>query len=76
VIGQVERKTDRYERRCEIEDLCAGIICFENDTRFVLEIDMPPPHMNNIFVHGSDEILTSEDRKTQGSQWQRGMADN
>ena len=63
VIGQVERKTDRYERRCEIEDLCAGIICFENDTRFVLEIDMPPPYVNNIFVHGSDGILTSEDGK-------------
>ena len=63
VIGQVERKTDRYERRCVIEDLCAGIICFENDTRLILEIDMPPPHINNIFVHGSDGILTSEDGK-------------
>ena len=63
VIGQVERKTDRYERRCEIEDLCAGIICFENDIRFMLEIDMPPPHINNICVHGNDGILTSEDGK-------------
>ena len=61
VIGQVERKTDRYERRCAIEDLCASIICFENDTRLILEIDMPPPHINNIFVHGSDCLLYTSD---------------
>ena len=63
VIGQVERKTDRYERRCRIEDLCMGLICFENDARLILEIDMPKPHLNTIFVQGTNGVMTSEGDK-------------
>jgi len=41
VMGQVERKTDRYERGNRIEDLCSGLICFRGGTRLVIEIDTP-----------------------------------
>ena len=75
VIGQVERKTDRYERRCRIEDLCMGLICFENDTRLILEIDMPKPHMNNILIQGSNGTMSSDGGKlkylnSDSSGWQ------
>ena len=41
VIGQVERKTDRYERRCVIEDLCAGIICHSSASGRLPPITLP-----------------------------------
>src|SRR5437667_193472 len=41
VIGQVERRTDRYERGHPIEDRCAGLIGFEGGARLVIESDMP-----------------------------------
>ncbi len=41
VIGQLERKTDRYERGLPIEDLCMGLICFEGGTRGLIESDLP-----------------------------------
>ena len=41
VIGQAERRTDRYERAEPIEDRCAGIICFVGGMRAILESDLP-----------------------------------
>jgi len=41
VMGQVERKTDRYERGIKIEDLCAGLVCFKGGTRLIVEVDTP-----------------------------------
>ena len=41
VLGQVERRTDRYERGEPIEDLCGAIIAFSNGARAVLESDTP-----------------------------------
>lgn len=59
VMGQVQRKTDKYERRCRIEDLCMGLVCFEGGTRFVLEMDMPGPDFNKLLVYGTEGILTT-----------------
>jgi predicted dehydrogenase len=41
VLGQVERRTDRWERAHPIEDRCAGLIAFEGGARGVLEVDTP-----------------------------------
>ena len=60
VIGQVQRKTDRYERRCRIEELCMGLVCFEGGARFVLEMDMPGPQLNKLLVYGTEGILTTD----------------
>jgi predicted dehydrogenase len=58
VIGQVERKTDRYERGARIEDLCAAIICFEGGTRGIVEVDTPSsPITAEIEVHGREGIM-------------------
>jgi len=61
VIGQVERKTDRYERHVRIEDLCMGLVCFSNGTRFVIECDLPGPEFSTVrnptIVYGSEGML-------------------
>ncbi len=61
VIGQVERRTDRYERRCRIEGLCMGLICFSGGTRFVIESDLPGPELLAPLIYGTEGILTASD---------------
>lgn len=65
VIGQVERRTDRYERKEPIEDLCMGLVAFEGGARFVLESDMPDGGLNGsaarlggVQVYGAEGTLT------------------
>jgi predicted dehydrogenase len=61
VIGQVERKTDRYERAIPIEDLCAGLVCFSNGARLVIECDLPGPNLpiesSAPLVYGSEGMM-------------------
>jgi len=58
VIGQVERKTDKFERASPIEDLCMGLICFEDDTRGLIESDLPQGKApQNPIIYGSDGIM-------------------
>lgn len=58
VIGQVERKTDRYERASPIEDLCMGLICFENGTRAVIESDMPESNApKELLIFGTESTI-------------------
>ncbi|MBB16270.1 hypothetical protein CMK22_13435, partial [Candidatus Poribacteria bacterium] len=37
LIGQVSRKTDKWERRVRCEDLCFGEVCFEGGIRGIYE---------------------------------------
>lgn len=57
VIGQVGRKTDKWERRVRCEDLCMGLICFEGGIRGVYESDLPEPGLRGDVVYGSDGQL-------------------
>jgi predicted dehydrogenase len=62
VIGQVERKTDRYERAIPIEDLCMGLVCFSNGARLVIECDLPGPIGSGVpLVYGSEGMITPLD---------------
>lgn len=59
VIGQLERKTNRYERGIPIEDLCMGLICFEGGTRGLIESDLPYRGISlTPVIYGEDGILT------------------
>ena len=60
VIGQVERRTDRYERGQRIEDLGVGYICFEGGVRGVLETDIvrKDAQSGGITVYGDEGVLT------------------
>ena len=57
VMGNVERKTDRYERAIRIEDRCAGIIGFEGGVQAVVENDMTTAGSINCHIEGTDGIL-------------------
>lgn len=57
VMGQVVRRTDRWERRVRCEDRCAGIICFEGGVRGIYESDLPEPGLRGDVVYGSDGLL-------------------
>lgn len=59
VMGQVERRTDRHERRVPIEDRCVGHVCFEDGVRLVYESDMPGPDLGeaSLRVTGTAGVL-------------------
>ncbi|MEM2239512.1 MAG: Gfo/Idh/MocA family oxidoreductase [Candidatus Bathyarchaeia archaeon] len=44
VIGQIERKTDRYERGIPIEDRCVGLVSFKDGVKLLIEVDTPITH--------------------------------
>jgi len=54
VIGQVSRTTDRWERRTICEDLCMGLVCFENGTRGIYEQDLPEPKISMPDITGTE----------------------
>jgi len=62
VMGQVERRTDRYERGLEVEDRCVGQVCFEDGTRMTYEGDMPVPDFDDVTIHisGTDGVMELE----------------
>ena len=56
VIGNIERKTDRYERDIRIEDRSAGIIGFDNGAIGMLLQELAPGRQGGT-VYGEDGIL-------------------
>jgi UDP-N-acetyl-2-amino-2-deoxyglucuronate dehydrogenase len=74
VMGQVERRSDRFERGHPIEDRCMGLIGFEGGARMLLESDMPQDWPGGSFIHGTEgtlrlngEIL--EVQNSDGASW-------
>jgi predicted dehydrogenase len=65
VIGQVERRTDRYERREPIEDLCMGLVAFEGGARLIVESDMPDGGLNSDYASGGSVQVYG----TEGALW-------
>jgi predicted dehydrogenase len=64
VIAQVERRTDRYERGEQCEDLCLLEACFEGGARMVIESDMPGSDQpENTYLYGTDGILDVQNSK-------------
>lgn len=59
VMGQTERRTDRYERGISIEDCCLGQVCFDDGTRLTLESDLPGPVQGNpwLQISGTEGVL-------------------
>jgi predicted dehydrogenase len=57
VIGNVERKTERYERNTPIEDRSAGIIGFDNGCIGLLLQEIAGPNYQGGVFYGSDGIL-------------------
>jgi len=57
VIGQVSRKTDKWERRIRCEDLCMALVVCEGAVRCTYESDLPEPGLERHIVYGSEGIL-------------------
>ena len=70
-VGQVQRETDRYERGLPAEDLCGGVIAFEDGARLVLDVDIGanPTVGNWGFVLAGDEgVLRVTSHQAQGRE--------
>jgi predicted dehydrogenase len=76
VIGQVERRTDRWERAQPIEDLCGGIIAFATGARGLIETDLPEPNRpGGTMVYGTEGMLrvdrkSADVQNATGAGWQ------
>lgn len=63
VIGNLERKTDRYERQIPIEDRSAGIIQFEGGAIGLLLQELAGPYYQGGVFYGTEGILELDERK-------------
>jgi len=74
VIGNLERKTDRYEREIPIEDRSAGIVGFAGGCIGLLLQEIAGPNYQGGVVYGSDGIIDLNEQRarildTQSSSW-------
>ena len=63
VIGNLERKTDRYERQTPIEDRSAGIIQFEGGAIGLLLQELAGPNYQGGVFYGTEGIIELDERK-------------
>jgi predicted dehydrogenase len=63
VMGQVERRTDRYERGHPIEERCLGLVGLEGGARLLVESDMPMDWPGGQYVYGTAGTLRFQDRR-------------
>ena len=57
VIGNIERKTERYERDTPIEDRSAGIVGFQGGCIGLLLQEIAGPNYQGGIIYGSDGII-------------------
>jgi predicted dehydrogenase len=62
VIGNIERKTDRYERDIRIEDRSAGIVGYDNGAIGMLLQELAPGRQGGT-VYGEDGIMDIDERR-------------
>jgi predicted dehydrogenase len=76
VMGNVERKTDRYERSTRIEDCAVGVFHFTNGTVATLLSDVTPTVYQGALIYGTDGMITLTTRNLQvmsratGGRWE------
>lgn len=74
VMGQIERRTDRYERGHPIEDRCFGLVGLEGGARLLIESDLPEDWPGGSFVYGTEGALRIGDgrvsvQNAEGAGW-------
>lgn len=76
VMGNVERKTDRYERSTRIEDAAVGVFHFRGGAVALLLSDVLPTVYQGALIFGTDGMITLTTRDLQllnhetGGRWQ------
>ena len=63
VIGNIERKTDRYERGIPIEDRSAGIVQFDNGAIGTLFQELATPYRQGGVFYGSEGMLDLDEQR-------------
>jgi len=63
VMGNVERKTDRFERTTRIEDAAVAVFEFEGGARALILADLAPVHFQGAQIYGTEGqiSLTTEE---------------
>jgi predicted dehydrogenase len=76
VMGNIERKTDRYERSTRIEDCAIGVFHFTNNAIALLLSDVTPTVYQGALIYGTDGMITLTTRnlllmnQSTGGSWQ------
>lgn len=76
VMGNVERKTDRYERNTRIEDSAIGVFHFENGATAMILADVTPTIYQGAHIYGSAGMINVTTTELQllnaetGGRWQ------
>lgn len=75
VMGNVERKTDRYERSTRIEDCAVGVFHFAGGAVALLLSDVTPTVYQGALIYGTDGMVNMNTRNLQllnrdtGGKW-------
>ncbi len=81
VMGNVERKSDRYERNTRIEDCAAGVFQFRSGARALLMSDLVPDYFQGALIVGSAGMIQLTTERVQllngetNGRWQLHMPD-
>ncbi len=76
VMGNVERKTDRYERSTRIEDCAVGVFHFTGGAVALILSDVTPVVYQGALIYGSEGMINMTTRDLQllnsdtGGRWQ------
>ena len=65
VMGNVERKTDRFERTTRIEDAAVAVFEFEGGARALILADLAPVHFQGAQIFGSEGQITMTTEEVQ-----------
>lgn len=57
VMGNIERKTDQYERATRIEDRAMALFQFAGGPRAMILSDLVPNHYQGALIYGSDGMI-------------------
>ena len=77
VMGNVERKTDRYERGTRIEDCAVGVFHFTGGAVALILSDVTPTVYQGALIYGSEGMITMTTRDLQllnretGGRWEQ-----
>ncbi len=81
VMGNIERKTDQYERATRIEDRALAVFQFAGGPRAMILSDLVPNHYQGALIFGSDGMINMTTESLQilnadtGGRWEQRVPD-
>ena len=81
VMGNIERKTDQYERATRIEDRAMAVFQFAGGPRALILSDLVPNHYQGALIYGSDGMINLTTKSLQllnratGGNWEPHVPD-